>query len=425
MALYTTYNKIMNGLEFNPDQYLKWLEDRITGNRMTYGLDTPIYLVDILDKSGLHDALIMMDYCVQDTVALRKIMAIEIARGHQAPWIQYTALKDQGKLENLLIFAERYMDSQHTDTTRYDYCGDPIPGSGDISMGQIETLIAEIETIYKGLTYETGPLPQYTWTPVGYAPRTNEDVPEYQRDTWQYMDEYDQDWFHLSSGMNSNDLNEYATKDITTALNNDPDSFYKDTLDLQKRLAEKGTPYYKQRVRIWPKGQDAVLKNHSAYACRYAAQSAITAARLATKNMGSVDSVALYAQRAFSSMGSAMYRNIARGLMRINELSSLLMPTPAFPPDDPVYEIEMDIINQAQIRRAELFRDKDFIKSYDKNFDNLLDKYEFLALEQAVRAEMADRAYETSEGYREMQMDTLRNHNIVESIDAIIRPFLV
>lgn len=410
MALYTTYNKIMNGLEFNPDQYLKWLEDRITGNRMTYGLDTPIYLVDILDKSGLHDALIMMDYCVQDTVALRKIMAIEIARGHQAPWIQYTALKDQGKLENLLIFAERYMDSQHTDTTRYDYCGDPIPGSGDITSDHIESLIAEIKAVYDAMSYEGAPLPLYTWTPVGSTPRTGGGT------FFSYLPEYDQDWFHTSLSINN--VGFVGNKDITHVLKNDPDTFYKDSLEY-----DAGPPYYLQRVIIWPSGRD--FKNHTAYAARYAAMAAIAAARLATKGMGSVDSVALYCQRAYTSWGSALYRTVTQARMRLSELSSLLMPIPAFPEGSPIRAIEEDIINQVQVRRAELLRDEDFIRQFDTNYDNQISPAEFLGMEKAVRADIENVAKEIALGYQEMQMDTLRNHNIVESIDAIIRPFLV
>ncbi|MFA5153409.1 MAG: hypothetical protein WC554_12670, partial [Clostridia bacterium] len=110
MTLYTTFNKILSSMEDAPG-YQKWIEDKLTGNRNVYGLDTPIYLLDVLNTLGVADTVTLLDCCVQDVVALRKIIGMDIARAYQWAWQAYTDGADVGRLDNLLTFAERCMDS--------------------------------------------------------------------------------------------------------------------------------------------------------------------------------------------------------------------------------------------------------------------------------------------------------------------------
>jgi hypothetical protein len=420
MTLYTTYNRILNGME-NPETYLKWLENRVTGNRNNYGLDTPIYLLDVLDKSGIQDALLLMDYCAQDVSALAKTMGIALARAFQTPWQTYNTAALGGKLDNLLTFAERCMDAQDVDTTRYDYCGDPIPGGGDVSVAQVETLIAEIKAIYDAWNYETAPLPQYTWVYVASALKTDADIPTSQQGHWAYSAERQIDWF--ADSLHAADVAFVATRNIAQAMAVDPDAFYDLSLELQQNRLDETPKLYYQKVTIWPMGSDTVLINHDAQAAKYSALAAITAARLAISSMGGLDSIALYCQRATSHAYSATYRTQARGMMRMRELGTFMVPYPAFPEGDPVRVMEQDVLDQAQNLRAALYRDQAYIESFDTSYEGSLSSSEFLLLEEAVRIAMKAKAAEVA-GAHETSLQG-SNPDLTSTIDGIIRAYIV
>ncbi len=419
MTLYTTFNTILNAME-NATTYQKWIEDKLTGNRNLYGLDTPIYLLDVLNVMGIQDAITLLDCCVQDVSALRKIIGMDIARAFQGPWQAYTDGADVGKLDNLLTFAERCMDSQETDTTRYDYCGDPIPGSGDVTSAQVDALIAQIQGIYDTWTYESTVQPIYTWVAAGYSPKTNDDIPSWQQSTWTYEEEYHPDWF--SSTIYSSAVSFIYTRDIAQSLADDPDEFYKLSIQLQQNMTDQATFFY-QRVKIWPRGSGTAIVVHEAQAAKYAALASIAAARMTAKDIGSLSTIVLYCQRAQMHTDSAAYRTRSRALLRTRELQALLMPYPAFPEDDPAYAIEKDIIDQAQVLRAELFRDQAFIEQYDSNYDGDLSASEFLNLEKGVRTAMQAKAKELSDAYLAEQ--TSGGTDLTVVIDGILRAYIV
>ncbi len=419
MTLYTTFNKILNAMEDAPG-YQKWIEDKLTGNRNVYGLDTPIYLLDVLNTLGVADTVTLLDCCVQDVVALRKIIGMDIARAYQWAWQAYTDGADVGRLDNLLTFAERCMDSQHADTTRYDYCGDPIPGSGDITTAQVDTLIAQIQAIYDAWVYTSTVQPIYTWTAVGTI-RTNDEIPSYQANSWQYESEAVVDW--MSSSMGSGDVAFISNRDIAQSLIDDPDEFYKLSQRLQQNLIDKTPKYYYQRVKIWPRGVNTVVAENEPTAAQYAAKAAIAAARLASRGIGSLSTIVLYCQRAQQHANSSLYRVQSRAMMRTRELQELVVPYPAFPVGDPVYDLEMDILNQVQTVRANLFRDQAFIEQYDTNYDGDLNATEFLALERGVRAAMKVKAKELSDAYLAQQ--TAGGTDLTTTIDGILRAYIV
>jgi len=421
MILYTTFNQILAAME-DATTYLKWIEDKLTGNRNTYGLDTPIYILDVLNTMGIHDALLLMDCCIQDVTAIRKIIGIDLARNFQGAWQAYTSAGDMGKLDNLLVFAERCMDAQSADTTRYDYCGDPIPGSGDVTSAQVDTLITQITAIYDEWVYSIPVQPIYSWTPVGATTRTNDSIPAYQQDEWAYETEAYVDWMNPGSSLKSSDVASMGNKDIAQSMANDPDTFYNISLQLQQKILDT-TNYLYQRVKIWPRGSDTMVINHEAQAAQYAAKAAIAAARLASRGIGSLTTIMLYCQRAQASTNSANYRAITRAMLRTRELGSMIMPYPAFPADDPAYDIEVDIINQAQNLRASLFRDQAFITQYDADYNGDLNATEFIALENGVRTAMKAKAKELSDAYYAAQ--TSGGTDLVATIDGILRGYLV
>jgi hypothetical protein len=110
-------------------------------------------------------------------------------------------------------------------------------------------------------------------------------------------------------------------------------------------------------------------------------------------------------------------------MMRTRELQELVVPYPAFPVGDPVYDLEMDILDQVQTVRANLFRDQAFIEQYDTNYDGDLNATEFLALERGVRAAMKVKAKELSDAYLAQQ--TAGGTNLTTTIDGILRAYIV
>lgn len=423
MNYYTTYNSILNGMAEGSKSYVKWLENRITGNRMTYGLDTPIYLVDLLDKATLPEIATLLDYCVQNTQSIKRIIAIELVKAHLGPWLQYTNRND--KLFNLMVFSERYMDSQIDTSIRTDYCGDPIPGSV-VNTSQVTNKITEIEAIISSWTYTAEAPSVYTWTPVGPTAKSNNDIPANQRDLWQYLtgpDDLQKDPYGASNASIAIPST-VISGNIDTMLANDPNIFFKQS-ELIKASKLSRETYYYQRVQIFPRNGEVTFIDHLAESARYVARAAIHAAKMALGASGCLSTVVLLLQRSIKSYHSYSYRETNKSFLRINELGGMIMPVPAAPENTTQYPQEKLMLDAAEAKRYELLHNVAYIKSFDRDVSGSLSSSERLALEVDVRAQMKAAALLAYDTLREDLANSYQNMNMVDSISEIIRPLLL
>jgi hypothetical protein len=430
MKYYTTYNTILSGMEEGSEAYIKWIETRITGNRRQYGMDTPIYMVDLLDMSAMPEVATLLDYCVQDTRTIKTIIALELVKGHLGPWLEYT--NNDSKLFDLIVFSELYLDSQQESTIRYDYCGDPIPGSGDVSKAQINARIAEIEALYAEWTYTVPAQSIYTWTAVGATARTNDPlwggyVQPGIGTSWVYLtgpDDAQQDPFNFSYGLSQQILGDLGSANIDTMMAGNPDFYYQQSEAIKTAMLGVGVPYYYQRVQIFPRN-GAEYGDHLAESARYVARAAINAAKMAIRASGCLSTVILLTQQSLTEYRSNTYAAATRNFLRINELSSLLMPVPAAPESEPQYAMEKQIIDTVYAKRYELLHDINYIKSFDLDFTNSLSDTERFNMEKDVRAQMKATALTLVTSIRGGLIDSYTNMNSLDSVASIIRPLLL
>lgn len=155
----TTF-RLLGADQSDTDPTLIALVEGVTGAWGVYGLDTPINVLNILDKAGLETAITCFYASLTDNRDLAKNIGIALAQGHLYAYLN--ALPNDTRLFDLLYYCSLYLQTVGVGVTpRTNYCGDPVGSSGPVSLAQIIDVASRIQTTINGLNL-VGIIPIYT-----------------------------------------------------------------------------------------------------------------------------------------------------------------------------------------------------------------------------------------------------------------------
>jgi hypothetical protein len=381
MAYYTTYNTILNSMEDGGSEYVKLLEDGLTGNRWDWGLDTPIYMTDVLDRGMLSEFGELLDFCVQDTSVVKNLIALDLVSENLGVWNEQVPGDD--KLAGLIVFSYLYLD--FVAESLVDYCGDPIAG-GELSSDAIVARCAEIEAEYGSWSYVGEPPGVYTWKRVGLVARGNDSGEAGLGTSWWYLDGCMVDYYKDSMyalGAGGAGLT-FVEADLDDMVGSE---FYFDQSEYIRAMSSVGGTLY-QRVLVLPR--EVTVSDKLAQAARYIAQAAVLASKIVIGEAQSLSTVLLLVRRSLESYQRYEQSLVSAAFARWNELGAMVMPEIAAPVGSSQYEIEKSVVEAINARRWALLHDEVFIRSFDADVNGKLNGEERITMELAVGAAMAE-----------------------------------
>jgi hypothetical protein len=144
-----------------------------TGAYLSYGLDTPISVQDVLINCDIRTALYCLNYCTTNTTTLQLQLGLTLAASWQEIIAAYQPIED--RFYRLLYFANAYLQAQGETPTppRYDYAGHIIPGVSAITANQVNdyiTLMQEVVDSYSTTKANPG---------MQFVVSGNEEIPTY------------------------------------------------------------------------------------------------------------------------------------------------------------------------------------------------------------------------------------------------------
>jgi hypothetical protein len=358
-----------------------------TGSRQTYGLNTPIDVLDIIDNVGLDDGVLALAYAVPDTTALCQTLAIECLKASMLPWD--AVFPGNSRLRDFLHDVELYLETKTTPVTpKVDYCGDPIPGFyGVIPLGQLtdkyDSMKASSDTLSLIGTYYA----RSFWM-TSAAPFTQAAI-----DYWQASDPLRVSVD--SQDRNSTDyatilaqpLSDYPVQNIIAVLTADPDYYFKQSAQFGVQLTPGYTYYGIIIHRSIDNGQaeDPVSYEH-------------LAVQMLLDQLSQLIDMVVYDVNLLPSIivGIRSYmlqyeteRRLQLGVImpRLQELQT----AGAFPnkTHNPVLDAyEQAIIDSGLNQRAQLLRDVTYLSNFDADLSGTIDAVERAAMENDMRSQM-------------------------------------
>lgn len=384
--IYTTYAMIDDGSGDNAG-LITQLEG-LTGNRVAYGVNTPISYTDIVNTCGTSVALALIPYAVQDYVATAQLIGVEMVKSQVDIW--NSIFPDDSRPNDLLYYLELVISGQNTVLpNRTDYCGNDLGGSTLIPDSQLQDIIDNLGVKIDGLDYtghftsyvlyianDTGPINAATlasWRSVGGNPPsvtiTDDDVANPIIDRSQ----------SLITGMTG-----YIERPIATAIA--MDQYMSDVFTYD----ESQSPYY-YKVTYHRADDFETATGLSSYE-NMAAKWFYLALRLATLQVIGGTGVNLAAIYTYLRSARADYNNFRQQEIRplltsINQMRTGL--SPLADTGDEGLDTAGQVVEDAGLnRRAELLRDPVYVAQFDTNASGSLNTTERIALENAVNAEM-------------------------------------
>lgn len=389
--LYTTFNKLLNNLGGEEEQTIQRIEKYLTGGRLAYGLDVPIYLVDILDHVSIASWAICMEHASEDTRDLMKNIAIAMIRDHMILWSSYTQGNDY--LIKLMDYCDLYLTASTEANIRIGPCGKPIPGDGLTNWSAlIDEQILKIEAYVEAFT--SGAMEPSivlrNWA-VNGGPWTQAGVDAYQG-TYRHI---------LPEPMNviealelQDEVGELSTyvpdvaHPITDLLISDPDSWVRDSLAWDS-VTIGGQSGWGMILENIVQSSVNALSHHgqlSAVACSKAAICVAYMVKANFHSMGSVNTSLRHAYMCFTVHARTQLHG-----MRIRAHSMLEAGGKwAFDTytSSEISVIENRVSSAGMAKRASLCRDEAFIRSFDINNDDILSMSERQAMELAIHQQV-------------------------------------
>ena len=185
MKPYVTYSAMFNGLDptdpyFDASSPLVAELQTYTGAWQSYGVTTPIYLVDILDNLGFTTMLSVSGRAVDWGTSIIQNIGIDAIRTFEFPWKEEFGGSD--RLDLVLYYCEKLLEAAVPEEIRLDACGDPMDAQGVVSGATAKQLISLIKTDTDALPSSQMVTRYYHWmtlySGVSYT------VPQTTKDYW-------------------------------------------------------------------------------------------------------------------------------------------------------------------------------------------------------------------------------------------------
>lgn len=398
-----------------------------TGVRQTYGLDTPINVLDIIDNVTLTVGLLALTYADVQTVC--EHIAIACLRGNMDPWFA-----GDTQLTNFLDDVETYLNTKDNPVTpKLDSCGDPVPGFyGVIPLSQLTDALAAIKVLSDALDLNAGtfynhsywalPGTQQPWTPAQIV--------------------YQQEQAALGgyvvdlAGVNvldpvsatASSIPGYVTQNIASALLANPDAFANDsaTFDVQPSTVGTANSYgllFHIPINYQSEASPVSYLNT---AIQMLVDRLTALLIMITEDVNLLPSIISATQTYMAQYATEQRLQLGPMVTRLNELSLAgLFP---FLTNDPTLAAdEQAIINAGLNVRNTLLHDATYIASFS-NDGVTLTGTERAALENGVRSAMKIARKSTAVGLlatRQAQYDALAGLSSDARIVSLITPYLI
>lgn len=186
MKPYVTYSAMFNGLDptdpyFDDSSPLVAELQSYTGAWQHYGINTPIYLVDILDNLGFTIMLSVSGRAVDWGTNIIQNIGIDAIRTFEFPWKEKFDGSD--RLDLVLYYCEKLLEATVPEEVRLDACGDPMDAQGIVSGDTAKQLVALIKTDTDALPSEQIVTRYYHWMTLSYG-GSSYTVPQSTKDYW-------------------------------------------------------------------------------------------------------------------------------------------------------------------------------------------------------------------------------------------------
>lgn len=395
--------------------FIQQLES-ITGAKESYGFNTPINVVAVLDALGLEPALTCLFYATTDIIALSQVVAIAWVQAHL--YAYSAALPDDSRPSDLMYYLELYLQSGNV-TPRFDYCGRDLTGPGLIPISQLTDLETVIQatvnalptlqqaTTYTIMVFNAGPL-----TDVQYANMVGGDIIAVDRNH-----PINDPAIQIPTGTTG------YTEQPFTAMSSNPDVFVNATFtyDPNSRV------YYAAR---W-KNQSvngsgtSIIPAFGNLAAQGIGTAAVLTSRQVTEGVGYYLSqicnairvaIANYNQQQLTILGPkrSRYQQFAAGI-------------PAVGSGNAGWDADGQTVMDAGLnRRAALLRDSVYLQQFDLDFSHSLSSTELVAAEKAIQAEMLTAREAVGQSlFNAVNAQFIAADSITDTLAAVLRPYLL
>lgn len=401
-----------------PDSDPNFLQqiESITGSKESYGFNTPINVVDVLDRLGLEPALNCLFYATTDIVALSQVIAIAWVQAHLYAYV--AALPNDSRPSDLMYYLELYLQSGNV-TPRFDYCGRDLTGPGLIPLTQLTDLETTIQatvdalptlqqtTSYTIMVFNAGPL-----TDTQYANAVGGNIVSLDR-----AHPINDPAIQIPTGTIG------YTEQPFSALTSNPDVFVNVnfTYDPASRIY-----YAAQWKNINVNGTGtSIIPAFGNLAAQGIGTAAVLASRQVTEGVGFYLSqicnairvaIANYNQQQLTLLGPkrSRYQQFSAGI-------------PAVGSGNAGWDADGQAVMDAGLnRRAQLLRDSTYLQQFDLDFSHSLSSTELVAAEKAIQAEMltAREAVGLSL-YNAVNAQFIAADSITDTLAAVLRPYLL
>lgn len=186
MKPYVTYGILFNNTDPTDPDFVAthpYLDDlqAVTGAWSRYGINTPIYLVTILDRIGPQTLLSLIDRAVDLEKSVIYALCIDLIRLYSFPWKENIGTGTD-RIDLLMDYCESLLLSQTLEEVKLDLCGDPIIPTPLVAETTALAFAQSIVDATLALPDGRNLIPYYTWTHMN--PKIAGPVTQETKDYW-------------------------------------------------------------------------------------------------------------------------------------------------------------------------------------------------------------------------------------------------
>lgn len=419
MRVHTSYSEL---LEAEANELDIQSIERVIGSRASYGMDTPIDFLDLIDAIPFDTFLSMFSYAFEDTSTIQANIAVELVRAHLFIWTNGDA-----PVTRLLDYADEVLRNDPViSEQRLDYCQDPIPGSGQADWkarlaSQANILQAVVDALDSSVPY----IPTYSYWMISPSPWTPDKIAAYvdPSNRWE-VSATQTDSASATDPVIPSSYN--PTQLIDTLLEMDPDAWLKQSTTWD---SQGSTNYGLLLVVNINHQRGNEQPNTGVEAIRAIGNAALVAARGVSMSIPSLNSVAGLLRSA-RALYAAQKRLETQGRIgRMTELSRFgVFPNSTMSGDPYLDSAEKVVESAGEARRVQLMRDPAWIRSQDKDLDGKINASDRKEMEIAIRKEIREARATTAQMFLDETLNKFNSYQLEDSekpIVDIIKPYLM
>ncbi len=414
---------------------------KMTGAWQTYGINTPIYLVDILDTLGLTTMLCVSSRASDLSNSVVQAVGLDAIKTFEYPWKEVFSGSD--RLDLIIYYCEKLLEATVPAELRTDACGDPMDAQGIVSAATAEDLIELLKADTDALVDTPQVIHYYHWMVIlngGY-----DAVPAATKAFWDdalsstgamFWDTLYKDPFTYYQ---SDPPTWPGTIMIDSTLASDPDYFL-------RRYNEWATGHWTQDYSSWwvafrkdHSPADVIDFSYGIYAAKQLALAAEYAVYQVTQDRNDLSNVFMVLRNALSTYNTAKQNETEPNRVYwteiVNNSTGISHGYPIYSPnsaDSTLIAQTAAIRGEMESLPATLLRDANFIKANGTHgyvgesvisIDDVTQAYNlFKAVHATIRTMLLDRGTTYRDG---LLADQAAHVFSEDSLISFLRPYLL